>query len=80
MQTYIFAESSTIDHIGYDASTGSLSVTFHDSGTYIYADVPEAVFSAFCNAPSPGAFLNRHLKNRFRFSFDPARRRYGPKA
>lgn len=80
MESHQFAGSSTIDHIGYDGASGTLRVTFHDSGEYFYFAVPKAIYDAFCSAPSPGAFLNSHIKDRFAFSFDPARRRFGPKA
>ena len=80
MRIHQFAGSSSIDHLTFDEATGTLSVMFHDSGKYVYFDVAEAVYDAFCAAVSPGAFLNSDIKNRYEFSLDPARRRFGPKA
>ncbi len=48
-------------------SGGLLTVRFHETGTYDYFDVPEAVFRAFLEAPSKGAFFNDAIRDRYRF-------------
>jgi len=72
--------SSMIDRIGYDEDQRILIVTFRDTGKYLYHDVPVSTFKAFCKAPSAGAFFNLHVKDRFRCSRDPDRKRFGPNA
>ncbi len=50
-----------------DWSGGILTVRFLETGTYDYFDVPEAVFRAFLEAPSKGAFFNARIRDRHRF-------------
>lgn len=67
-----------IDRIGFDDDADILSISFRDTGKYVYYDVPAATFQAFCNAPSAGTFFNAHIKDHFRCRRDPERRRFGP--
>lgn len=60
-------ESESVAAIGYDEATDELYVRFHDSGTYVYADVPRDVFDDFARADSKGSFLNQVLKPRFSY-------------
>lgn len=72
--------SSIIDRIAYDEESEILTVTFRENGKYLYYDVPAAVFDAFRKAPSAGSFFNAHVKDQFRCSRDPERKRFGPNA
>lgn len=72
--------SSMIDRIAYDDKTDIVTVTFRENGQYLYYDVPAAVFDAFSKAPSAGSFFNAHVKDQFRCSRDPERKRFGPSA
>ncbi len=69
-----------IDRIGFDDDAGILSISFRDTGKYLYYDVPAATFDAFCKAVSAGTFFNECIKDRFRCARDPDRRRFGPNA
>ena len=80
MHIHHFIGSTTVDQIAFDETDATLTVTFHDSGRYVYFDVSHSIYEAFCKAASPGAFLNSQIKGRFDFKYDPARRRFGPKA
>jgi len=80
MHIHRFVGSTTIDHIAFNEADATLTVTFHDSGRYVYFDVARTVYEDFRRAASPGAFLNSQIKGRFDFKYDPARRRFGPKA
>ncbi len=80
MRAHRFNQSSTIDRIGFDDDDGILSVSFRETGKYLYYDVPAAVFEAFCQAPSAGAFFNECIKDHYRCRRDPERRRFGPNA
>lgn len=69
-----------IDWIGYDAETRTLSISFRDTGKYLYYDVPVATYEAFCKTASAGSFFNQRIKDHFRCARDPERRRFGPNA
>lgn len=69
-----------IEHIAYDDAAQILSICFAGTGTYLYDDVPAVLFEEFCRAPSAGSFFKEHIKDRFSFRRDPARRRFGPNA
>ncbi|KPH66932.1 hypothetical protein ADT71_03650 [Novosphingobium sp. ST904] len=69
-----------IDCIGYDDKTSILSISFRDTGTYLYYDVPAETFEAFCHAASAGSFFNELIKDHFRYARDSERRRFGPNA
>lgn len=69
-----------IDVIAFDGEQRVLTVTFRETGRYVYYEVPGPVFSAFCDAPSAGTFFNEKIKGRFRWRRDPERRRFGPMA
>jgi hypothetical protein len=80
MRAHRFLKSTMIDRIGYDDDTGILSISFRDSGKYLYHEVPTVIFEAFCQALSAGTFFNERIKDRFRCVRDPERRRFGPNA
>ena len=56
--------STNIRSIGYEA--GTLEVEFNNGGVYQYFNVPEATHSALMRASSKGAYLNDHVKDRYR--------------
>ncbi len=60
-------ESSSIHSIGYDPATAILELEFHAGAVYQYFMVPPSTFEALRSAPSIGAFVNRHIRPRFRY-------------
>lgn len=80
MRAHRFPQSAMIDRIAYDDAATTLSISFRDTGKYLYHDVPAVIFDAFCQAASAGTFFNQHIKDRFRCERDPQRRRFGPNA
>lgn len=63
--TLIAVNSSSIAAVGYDGHT--LAVLFHASDTiYSHPGVPYAVYAAFMNASSMGAFYNHFIRGRYR--------------
>lgn len=68
-----------ISRIRYDEDGESLSIWFHGSGRYVYSAVPRSVYEGLCAAPSAGRYFNESVKGRYRCTFDPERRRFGPK-
>ena len=61
-------ESSNIDAVAYDAATRRLYVRFLASGaTYVYFEVPKAVFEEFLDADSKGRFLNAQIRDAYEY-------------
>jgi hypothetical protein len=59
--------SKAIRTFDYDESRNELTVTFTRGPTYVYSLVPAAVATAFAASPSPGAFHNAELRDRYPF-------------
>lgn len=59
--------SSNIRYIGYDPSTATLEVEFHNGGMYHYFGVPASVHQSLMNAASKGGYLESHIKNVYRY-------------
>lgn len=57
--------SSNVRSVGYDPSSMTLEVEFHDGGVYQYRSVPGAIHAAFMGASSKGSYLASHIKNRY---------------
>lgn len=55
-------KSSNIEAVGYDKEKQELHVTFKGSGTYVYANVPQAKHTALLGAESVGSFFHTHIK------------------
>lgn len=61
--------SSNVAAIGYDATTSTLVVRFHDGAcVYRYAGVPVGVYQAFLAAPSKGRFLAQFIKGLYPYA------------
>jgi DNA-binding NarL/FixJ family response regulator len=72
--------SSLIARILYDDDSATLRVCFRHGAAYLYHDVPPGEFEALKAAASGGRYYNACIKGRYRCSFDPERKRYGPRA
>lgn len=64
-------ESSFLTSVGYDADTAVLEIEFASGDVYQYFAVPPSVHRDLMDAPSPGAYFNRRINDRF-----PTRQRY----
>lgn len=80
MRAHRFRDSGLIDRVAFDEETRTLCVSFHQTGKYVYYEVPDAIFDAMCRAKSAGQFFNEFVKGKFRCRRDPERRRFGPNA
>jgi hypothetical protein len=60
-------QSKGIDWVAYDEEAQTLYVHFGSSSTYRYFDVPPAVYAWLLRAPSKGKFVNRLVKDRYRY-------------
>lgn len=60
-------QSKGIEWVAYEEEAQILYVHFGGSRTYRYFDVPPAVYAWLLRAPSKGRFVNRLVKNRYRY-------------
>ncbi len=59
--------SSNVRSVGYDPSSMTLEVEFHDGGVYQYRSVPGSVHAGLMGAASKGTYLASHIKGRYPF-------------
>lgn len=65
---YVSVVSSSIEAIGYDASTSVLSIIFiKNKSVYFYSGVPTEVHDAFMAAESKGTFLAAEIKGKYSY-------------
>ena len=57
--------SSNLSAVGYNASTYSLYIKFHDGSTYEYSGVPENIYSGLMSAGSKGSYANDFIYRRY---------------
>ena len=58
------AASSFINSASYDDATRTLTIEFGGEAKR-FKNVPAEIVQALANAPSPGGFYHRHIKNRY---------------
>jgi hypothetical protein len=58
-------QSSNIAAIGYDRSTCTLEVEFHNGRVYQYSSVPHTVHRDFLLAGSHGKFFSTYIQSRY---------------
>ena len=63
----IKANSSNLESFWYDKEKKMLTVEFKNGSVYEYLEVPEKVFNEMRVAESKGKFLNKYIKNVFKF-------------
>ena len=72
--------STLIARILYDDEQRTLRVCFRHGPAYVYHDVPPEAYEALKSAASPGRHYNGEIKGHYRCTYDPDRKRYGPRA
>lgn len=60
-------QSKGIEWVAYDEKAQTLDVHFASSQTYRYFDVPPEVYEWLLRAKSKGKFVNRLVKDRYRY-------------
>lgn len=60
--------SSNLVDVGYDPVTQTLEVGFKNGRIYQYFDVPERVRDDLMDAGSPGGYLSREVKGKYRYA------------
>jgi len=63
-----YVASSNIASIGYDESTQTLEVEFHNGTVYQYYNVPPSMHEQLMSEGSKGRFLNTYIKNAYPYS------------
>jgi KTSC domain-containing protein len=63
-----FVTSSNLASVGYDPSSQTLEVEFHNGSVYRYFNVPETIYDGLMHASSSGSFLASQVKDRFPYS------------
>ncbi|MEO7178243.1 MAG: KTSC domain-containing protein [Allosphingosinicella sp.] len=70
-------DSSAITRAAYDEAAGTLDIRYKGGDRYRYFEVPAAAFEGLLSAPSAGEYVNRHIKEDYRFEI-VGRRRFRP--
>lgn len=67
-------ESSSIECVGYDATSQELHVKFRSGpAVFVYVDVPPEEYAALMEAGSKGHYVATQIKTRFNFKrIDPS--------
>ena len=59
-------DSTLIAQVGYDEATQQLAIQMHNSSdTYLYKNVPPAVYADLMAADSKGAFYVKNIKGQY---------------
>jgi hypothetical protein len=63
-----YVQSSALERVTYDDAAHTLRATFRETGrTYVYEDVPQAIYDRLLFADSMGRYFNAHVRDRFSF-------------
>lgn len=55
--------SSSIAQAGYEASSATLALRFHNGAMYHYKPVPELLYVGLIEAPSAGRYFHQNIRN-----------------
>ncbi|WP_437890342.1 KTSC domain-containing protein [Phytobacter sp. V91] len=58
-------KSSRISSVGYEESTRTLEIRFHDKSTWQYRDVPPRIFTVFLTVVSKGRYYDGVVKGKY---------------
>jgi KTSC domain len=59
-KVHVFTRSSSISSARWDAS-GDMTITFKGGRSYVYENVPEAIFDGLVSASSAGQYFNSRI-------------------
>lgn len=57
--------SSNISSVGYDSSSMTLEIEFHDGATYQYSNVPQHVCDGIIADESPGRYFHKNIRDKY---------------
>ena len=60
--------SSLIKHTEYNPDDKQLTVTFQNGKDYLYYDITEEDYQAFCSAESQGSYFGKNIRGKKDFS------------
>lgn len=66
-ETTEFPGSSNLSSATYDPDVENLTISFNSGDSYVYFNVPPAVYRSLTLAGSAGAYFNRNIKQRFAY-------------
>lgn len=58
--------SPAIQCVGYNDEAHCLSIWFRNGRRYTYRDVPRTIYDALCQAASPGSYIAKMIKGKFK--------------
>jgi hypothetical protein len=58
-------DSSSLRSVGYDASTSTLEVEFHNGSVYHYCPVPKEMWQSLRRAKSKGQYFQAFVRDHF---------------
>jgi hypothetical protein len=61
-------DSAAILAVEHDAEAERMAIRFVSGETYVYDEVPRAVYEAFLAAPSKGTFFQAEIRGRYPFA------------
>lgn len=65
----VILKSSNVSTVDYNDATAQLSLTFRNSTTrYIYDQVPRTIFTALITSHSPGGYVHKNIKGKYKFT------------
>ncbi len=67
-KSFLTEKSTRISSIEWDSETQDLRVKYKRGGTYIYRNVPEALYDLLAVAPSVGKAINANLIGRYEYT------------
>jgi len=59
-------DSEAISAVGYESAKQILRISYRNGRTYDYFGVTQEELSGFMNAPSHGAYANKHIKPKYK--------------
>lgn len=68
IKSFSTENSKRVNFVEWDSKTEDLKVEFKRGGTYMYRNVPEALYDLIAVAPSPGKAINANLIGKFKFT------------
>ncbi len=71
-------DSRAIARAAYDEDGATLDIWYVGGDRYRYFGVSAETFEALLSAPSAGEYVNRRIKEEYRFEIEERRRRFRP--
>jgi hypothetical protein len=71
-------DSRAITRAAYDEDEATLDIWYKGGDRYCYFEVPCEAFEGLLDAPSAGEYVNRHIKEEYRFEIEERRKRFRP--